>query len=242
VTVDGKARVITDCFLTTGAKHECTVFCDRVDYQLEKLGLSAGEWLADSGYGMGPIYSYLRSQKIRSYIPLRDKSLGRGKNGPHQSFTYDRQNDVYVCPAGEELEPHSPSKNFTRYRITNDSCESCELRKSCLDNSRRPVKWIHRSHYQDEFDKIHARRSSSQYIRKLKERGWKIEGIFGECKVNHGLSRAHYRGRSKVQIQVFLTAMMVNLKRLASNCSGAVLVRLRLILDFYLAPKFLGAV
>jgi IS5 family transposase len=49
---------------------------------------------------------------------------------------------------------------------------------------------------------------------KLAERMWKIEGLFAETKRNHCLSRAKYRGRSKVQIQAYLCAMAQNLKRL----------------------------
>ncbi len=41
-----------------------------------------------------------------------------------------------------------------------------------------------------------------------------VEGLFAEAKQNHCLSRAKYRGRSKVQIQAYLCAMAQNLKRL----------------------------
>lgn len=48
----------------------------------------------------------------------------------------------------------------------------------------------------------------------MRERRWKEEGVFAEAKNNHGLSRAKYRGRKKVQIQAFMTAIIQNLKRL----------------------------
>jgi hypothetical protein len=38
------------------------------------------------------------------------------------------------------------------------------------------------------------------FISKLKERMWKIEGIFAEAEQLHGLSKARYRGVEKVQI------------------------------------------
>ena len=53
-----------------------------------------------------------------------------------------------------------------------------------------------------------------QFGKKLAERMWKIEGLFAEAKQCHCLSRAKYRGRSKVQIQAYLCAMVQNLKRL----------------------------
>ena len=42
----------------------------------------------------------------------------------------------------------------------------------------------------------------------------KCEGLFAEAKQNHGLARARYRGRQKVQIQAYLSATVQNLKRL----------------------------
>ena len=53
------------------------------------------------------------------------------------------------------------------------------------------------------------------FRQKLSERMGKIEGLFAEAKQNHGLSRARYRGRSKVPIQAYLSATAQNLKRLA---------------------------
>ena len=46
------------------------------------------------------------------------------------------------------------------------------------------------------------------------ERMWKCEGLFAEAKQYHCLARAKYRGRSKVQIQAYLCAIVQNLKRL----------------------------
>ena len=43
---------------------------------------------------------------------------------------------------------------------------------------------------------------------------WKCEGLFAESKQYHCLARAKYRGRSKVQIQAHLCAIVQNLKRL----------------------------
>ena len=46
------------------------------------------------------------------------------------------------------------------------------------------------------------------------QRMWKCEGIFAEAKQFHGLARAKYRSRPKVQIQAYLSAIVQNLKRL----------------------------
>ena len=54
----------------------------------------------------------------------------------------------------------------------------------------------------------------STFIERASERMWKCEGLFAESKQYHCLARAKYRGRSKVQIQAYLCAIVQNLKRL----------------------------
>lgn len=60
------SRMIADCHVTTGARHECIVFPERVSYQLQQFNFPVNEWIADKGYGRGPTYHYLREQKIRA--------------------------------------------------------------------------------------------------------------------------------------------------------------------------------
>ena len=45
---------------------------------------------------------------------------------------------------------------------------------------------------------------------------WRVEGIHGQAKTQHGLRRAVRRGLANVAIQVYLTAAVMNLKRLAA--------------------------
>ena len=45
---------------------------------------------------------------------------------------------------------------------------------------------------------------------------WRVEGIHGEAKSWHGLARAARRGLANMQIQAYLTAAAINLKRLAA--------------------------
>ncbi len=44
----------------------------------------------------------------------------------------------------------------------------------------------------------------------------RVEGVHGEAKTQHGLRRAVRRGMGNVAIQVYLTAAVMNLKRLAA--------------------------
>lgn len=52
------------------------------------------------------------------------------------------------------------------------------------------------------------------FKQKLRERLWKIEGIMNELKNYHGLFNANYRGLAKVQIQAYMSAIALNIKRI----------------------------
>jgi transposase, IS5 family len=60
---------------------------------------------------------------------------------------------------------------------------------------------------------------TSQYRAGLKER-YKIERKFGEAKQSHGLGRCRYLGKFGFTVQAFMTAIMLNLKRIVKILTG----------------------
>lgn len=65
-----------------------------------------------------------------------------------------------------------------------------------------------------------ALREDPKHIQGQKER-YKIERKFGEGKQGHGLRRCRYLGLIRYGVQVFLTAMVLNLKRMVKLLTGA---------------------
>jgi len=62
-------------------------------------------------------------------------------------------------------------------------------------------------------------KASAAYQAGLKER-YKIERKFGECKQQHGFGRCRYRGLERYEVQAYLTAMALNLKRMVKLLYG----------------------
>ena len=60
---------------------------------------------------------------------------------------------------------------------------------------------------------------TGQYKEGLQER-YKIERKFGEAKQSHGLGSCRYVGKARFAIQSFLTAIVLNLKRMVKLLSG----------------------
>jgi hypothetical protein len=62
-------------------------------------------------------------------------------------------------------------------------------------------------------EEARARLSSSTGEGLLKQRKTRVEGVFALGKELHGLRRTRFMGRWKVQIQLWLTAAVINIKR-----------------------------
>jgi len=95
----------------------------------------------------------------------------------------------------------------------------CSQASTCTAKRRKSSlhqRFVLRSLDQDLFEEVQTRMRDPVFRQKMSERMWKSEVLFAEAKQNHGLSRARYRGRAKVQIQAYMSATAQNLKRLVA--------------------------
>jgi hypothetical protein len=187
--IDADSRMVTDCYATTGARHEGPVLPDRLSYLQAQMGLPVEEVIADRGYGRGPTYAQLREQHVRHYIPLHDPRTGQGKLTP-SDFKYDHRQDRYRCPQGHHLYPYDRAEkdSIKRYRIVGGHSQSCPMSRQCLpDGQRHRARFVCRGLHQDEVEAVRRRQDTAAFRKRLNERKWKIEGLFGEAKQNHGL-------------------------------------------------------
>jgi len=210
---DAESRIITDCFVTNGATQEIEVLVPRIDYQLKKYDFPIAEVIADRGYSSRGNYEFLKSKGIRSYIPLKEPSGGQGGISKNE-FRYDAKEDCFICPQNKFLYRIGINriKKGITYKIKDDSCLSCPLKTVCVPNGK--ARTIMRTDFDDERVRLRQRMKTTFFKSKLHERMWKVEGLFAEAKQLHCLRRARYRRREKVQIQVYMTAFVQNLKRL----------------------------
>jgi transposase len=215
---DAKSRIITDCYTTTGSTQEGPLLPGRIDYLCNELGFDVGEVIADRGYGRGPTYSAFRKRQIRTYIPLHDARLGKGKLTP-TTFIYQSRTDRYLCPQGHYLYPYEKQdKGIKRYRMLGGHCRACPQRETCLpESAKQRARYVYRSVHQHEIDHVRRRQRTPAFGARMTERKWKIEGLFAEAKLFHSLRRARYRGLAKVSIQALMTAISQNLKRVAKS-------------------------
>ena len=226
-TIDADSRVILDSKITTGAVHDTKVYLERIKYIQTKYKFSIKEAIADRGYGAIDNIKSLNEEGITTYIPLfSSRSGGTAKEMVDAGFKYDFENDRCICPEGKIMYPRR-HKDTTSYHAKISICKACSSFTTCVAKHRKGgERVILRNPNQDLFEKEILRMQEEIFHKRLKERMWKIEGIFSEAKNMHGLSRAKYRGLQKMQIQAHMTSAAQNLKRLVISLAPTFIITL----------------
>ena len=215
-TIDADSRVILDTEVTTGGRHDNQPYLAQLQRVQDRYQLTIEEAIADRGYGSAEIIKALKEKGIQPYIPLWNRRSGRN-SGTAVGLAYEPEQDRIRCPAGKYLLP-SPGDYWNRKRYSlSGACDHCSFAATCPAKVRPQsphTRFVLRPLDQDLFDHVQAQMKEPKFRARTSERMWKCEGLFAEAKQYHRLSRAKYRGRPKVQIQAYLSAIVQNLKRL----------------------------
>lgn len=178
----------------------------------QALGVEKLTVLADGGYFEGQALKECEQAGITTYLPL-PQSGGAKRLGIFElkQFRYDEAGDLYVCPQGEELRFRSrqnkEGKQFKVYKTK--ACSSCPLRRQCTTSKygRKIERWVD----QGVIDRLQARNRGQPEL--LKQRKELAEHPFGTIKRSMNQGFFLLKGISKVTIEVGLTVVSYNLKR-----------------------------
>jgi len=218
--VDDTAGVIVDVHVTTGEANEGQQLLGQLARVAQRTGVLPGAVTADRGYASSGNYAALEELEVEAVIPPQpDCSPHRGL--PLQRFAYDARHDVVVCPTGKRLCRKARTANGWFYRARAADCQECPLKERCLSPTARSRSVCIKDGY---CALLRARRRKQRgwpgsTVDAYRRHRWRVEGIHGEAKSQHGLRRAVRRGLSNMRIQAYLTAAVVNLKRLAIHAS-----------------------
>lgn len=218
---DFESRVILDCHVTTGTVSETTVFKERLEVVEKDVAIKINEVIADRGYGASYNQEYLINRGIESNIPRWSTRSGETFfEEIKQGFKFDRQTQVAVCPEGHQMRSgYRASAGRTVFTLPKMLCHKCPRAQTCLSEFelRKRGKKFFVPDYIEAFTLIQKKEQEPEFKSKLRQRMWKQEGLFAEAKSHHGLRRARYRGRWKMQMQVYVISTVQNLKRLAGS-------------------------
>jgi len=182
----------------------------------ERFGLKP-KWLAgDTAYGSGKNLNWLVNDKdIAPHIPVIDKSKREDGTFSREDFTFDKERNVYVCPANKTLTTTGTVINdgeTLRYIASTSDCRGCLLKAQCCPKA--PFRRIPRSIYEEARDVARMLAKTKAFEQSRRDRK-RVEMLFAHLKRILRLGRLRLRGPHAVQFEFTLAAIAQNLRRLA---------------------------
>lgn len=213
--VDDKVGVILDVAVTTGQTNEGDIIEPQVDAVTQTTGVCPTAVTADAGYAYAKVYAAFERRGIDAVIPAKAEPIR--SRVPMRRFRYDAKHDILKCPQGRILRPKRPLKYGRFFYSRAKECARCPLKGDCLSKGRSNKAVV----VGDDYPALlrarrHRERWSAEERRLYQRHRWRSEGFHGEAKTWHGLARAIRRGLTNMKIQAYLTAAVINLKRLAT--------------------------
>ena len=169
---------------------------------------------ADTAYGSGANLNWLVDKKIAPHIPVIEKSKREDGIFAREIFTFDRERDIYICPAGKVLTTTRKVANDEQllYRASKRDCDVCPFKLRCCP--KEPSRKVPRSIYEDARDVARALGNTEAFEQSRRDRK-RIEMLFAHLKRILKLARLRLRGPRGAQDEFTLAAVAQNLRRLA---------------------------
>ena len=182
----------------------------------ERFDIKPKRLAADTAYGSGPSLNWLVKDKdIAPHIPVIDKSKREDGTFSREDFRFDKERNVYVCPANKLLTTTGTvidDGETLRYLASTSDCRGCPLKVRCCPKA--PFRRIPRSIYEEARDVARALAKTEAFEQSRRERK-RVEMLFAHLKRILRLGRLRLRGPRGAQDEFTLAAIAQNLRRLA---------------------------
>jgi hypothetical protein len=214
-----KECIITSVRTADGAYIDGTYAKELLE-ETKRSGLKLEEVYGDKAYFRKPILDQIEEVKAKAYIPV-SASVYRIDES---EYSYNKDADEWQCSQGnttvEKKHYKSNRKDGVRegykYYFELKQCKACPLKESCTQKRARRILTVGMNTTQ--FYELSQQQKTEEFKEKYTKRA-SIEGKNAELKRFHGLSRARGYGLLSVSKQSKLTAIAVNIKRIAALIS-----------------------
>jgi transposase len=225
-TVDAKHKLLAD-FKVTQKPNDLGEL-DNMALRAKKLfGGKDFEVLADKGYYKATDLKKCVENGITPYVTKQIYSNGTGdKDFYTDKFQYDKEKNMYICPAGKELyyyrDRKRKDKGIVGHEYRNyEACKNCECKIRCTKSEKG--RSICRHVDQDFLDTIDL--AVELNMEKYKQRQMIVEHPFGTIKRSWGAYYFLTKRKASVSGEISLSFLAYNLKRVMNILGIKELVR-----------------
>jgi DDE family transposase len=215
--IDVKSGVIMDVEASRAIRQaEVSAARTMIKRTEQRFDIKPERLAGDTAYGSGANLNWLVNEaKIAPHIPVVDKSKREDGTFSREQFTFDKERNVYICPAGKILTTTgkiATDGETLYYRARTRDCGSCPLKSRCCPKA--PLRRIPRSIYEEARDVARALAKTEAFERSRRDRK-RVEMLFAHLKRIFRLGRLRLRGPCGAQFEFTLAAIAQNLRRLA---------------------------
>ena len=197
-----ESEIITSCEILPGDENEGER--SNLESLLQKedeKGLSGEAVAADALYDSLANRLTVKKRKMKPFIPEKRKKKKLDR------FIYTEKEDKFICERGYSSIGKTYYQDAYVYYFPSRLCRRCDENKKCRLSMDSPTLYVSESH-------LLYLETDPEERRKASRKRKRIEAKFGEAKKHHRMARARYRGRWRVAIQVFMTFIVMNSKRM----------------------------
>ena len=177
----------------------------------DALGTETVDVVADKGYYKGEEIVACEDDGITVTLPKPATSNAKAQGRfDRQDFTYDAEQDIYVCPAGQRLTRRMTSQENGKvlHRYWTTACGACPVKSHCTPaKERRLSRWER----EDILERVQRRLEDNPT--KMSMRRETVEHPFGTIKAWMGATHFKMKTLKHVATEMALHVLAYNMKR-----------------------------
>jgi transposase len=224
-SVDAKQHLIVDYDVINNSTDHHQLTKNALEAK-QTLGVDELDVLSDKGFYVEKDIADCEDNGLTVFMPIPAvfspyKMVGVPEPEFYSDrFVYNAAEDVYVCPAGEDMpfwKRSNRGKGFEGRLYRSMFCGSCSVRGKCTRNKRG--RYMFRGKYDGAVDRLRHRLTTSEGKEKCHLRRTIVEHPFGTIKRAFNQGYLLLKGLRKVKGEVGFTMLAYNMRR-AINILG----------------------
>jgi transposase len=217
-------RIITAAVVTSGEKGDGPELPMLLEISQDN-GIEVDTVIGDSAYsGKKNLKLKDKDDQHIKIVAKMNPSIAQGFRREEDKFDYNKDADMFVCPAGHMAirkarhgRKNRGKNQVLTYYFDVEKCKTCPLKNGCYKPGAKAAVAAAKTYAVTIKSTIHQQQQAFQETDYFKEKArhrYKIEAKNSELKNVHGYRRATSYGITNMQMQGAIAIFAVNLKRI----------------------------
>ncbi len=208
-------RIITAVEVTNGAEPDGKQLPALIEKTTDN-GFKVNEVIGDMAYVSEDNLKVCEDKEITLYAKT-NIAVSAAANRLEEGFCFNKDAGLIQCPGGKLATSVGKRKaengnTYLTYYFGENKCKNCALKNKCCVGLSKGKTYTMTQPSKKNKERLEFE-STEEFNEKLKIRH-RIEEKNGEMKTAHGMDRADPTGLIAMRLQAYLTAFVVNVKRI----------------------------